>query len=166
MGMPLIGREEYKAIRADLRALRGGIIDTCTLIYGQHLQLLPLLTQQWRLVLIPQVVAEFGAHPRHMELLPGAASGSTDEALLGTAIDLHLPLFSEDGRLLRRARARHHPHYNCLMLLLALLIQGQISLAEHDRLHATLVQVARYSPAVLAWGQALHQAISGSLDGQ
>ena len=163
MGMPLIGREEYKAILADLRALRGGIIDTSTLIYGQHLQLLPLLAQQWRLVLIPQVVAEFGAHPGQMELLPGTGSGSTDEALLATAIDLQLPLFSEDGRLLRRARARHHPHYNSLMLLLALLVQRRISPAEHERLHAALVQVARYSPAVLAWGEALRLALSSSM---
>lgn len=162
----MTGCEDFGSILADLRGLRGGIIDTSTLIYGQHLQLLPLLAQQWRLVLIPQVVAEFGEHPSQMALWPGAASGSTDEVLLCTAIDLQLPLFSEDGRLLRRARARHHPHYNSLMLLLALLIQGQISLAEYDRLHATLLQVARYSPAVLAWGQALHQAISGSLDGQ
>ena len=160
------GCEDLEAILADLRGLRGGIIDTSTLIYGQHLQLLPLLAGQWRLVLIPQVVAEFGAQPEHMELCPGAASVSTDEALLCTAIDLHLPLFSEDGRLLRRARVCRHPHYNCLMLLLALLIQGRISLAEYGRLYAVLMQVARYSTAVLAWGQALHRAICDSLDGQ
>lgn len=162
----MTGSEDFGSILTDLRGLRGGIIDTSTLIYGQHLQLLPLLAQQWRLVLIPQVVAEFGAYPGQMALRPGAASGNTDETLLATAIDLQLPLFSEDGRLLRRARARHHPHYNSLMLLLALLTQGQISLAEYDRLHATLLQVARYSSAVLAWGQALHQAISESMGRQ
>ena len=154
-----------ETILAELRGLRAGIIDTSTLIYGQHLQLLPLLAGVWRLVLIPQVVAEFGRQPEHMELWPDVVSAGTDEALLRTAIDLHLPLFSEDGRLLRRARACNHPHYNCLMLLLALLSQGRLSPAEYECLYAMLVQVARYSPAVLAWEQALHQAICDRPDG-
>ena len=155
---------EHDQMVEELRGLQGGVIDTSTLIYGEHLHLLPLLAQQLRLVLIPQVVAEFGSHPHEMDLVPGTAQGTTDEVLLHTAIELHLPLSSEDGRLLRRARARQHPHYNSLMLLLALLVQGQITLAEYDRLHAVLVQVARYSPAVLAWGQALLQALMQSMD--
>ncbi len=162
--MPRTECEDCAPVLAELRALRGGLIDTSTLIYGERLQVLPLLARQWCLVTIPQVVAEFGRHPEQMELLNGPHAGSTDEVLLATAIDLRLPLLSEDGRLLRRARARQHPHYNSLMLLLALLVQGQITLAEYDRLHAVLVQVARYSPAVLAWGQALLQALMQSMD--
>lgn len=163
MGLPMTGCDDWGPILADLRELRGGIIDTSTLIYGQQVQVLPVLARQWRLVLIPQVVAEFGEHPSQMELLPDVLSGSTDEALLATAIDLQLPLFSEDGRLLRRARACHHPHYNSLMLLLALLVQRRISPVEHDRYRAALIRVARYSPAVLAWGEALQQAIADSM---
>ena len=150
--------EDFSPVLAELRALRGGLIDTSTLIYGERLQVLPLLARQWRLLIIPQVVVEFGRHPEQMELLNGPHASSTDEVLLATAIDLRLPLLSEDGSLLRRARARQHPHYNSLMLLLALLVQGHISPVEYDHLHAVLVQVARYSPTVLAWGQALHQA--------
>lgn len=152
-------------VLAELRGLRAGIVDTSTLIYGAHLHLLPLLARQWRLVLIPQVVAEFGGHPEQMELRASTFAGTTDEVLLHTAIDLQLPLFSEDGRLLRRARTLKHPHYNSLMLLLALLLQGQVPLAEHDRLHAALVQVARYAPAVLDRGTALRLALTDGIAG-
>lgn len=158
--------DEYGPLVAELRGLRGGVIDTSTLIYCEHLQLLPLLARQMRLVLIPQVVAEFGGHPAALEIVANAAPGPTDEALLHTAIMLRLPLLSEDGRLLRRARASHHPHYNTLMLLLALLARGQMSLAAFDRLHADLLRITRYSQAVLAWGQALHQAIARGMDRQ
>lgn len=123
-------------------------------------------TQQLRLVLIPQVVAEFGRHPHEMDLVPSTAQGTTDETLLHTAIELHLPLFSEDGRLLRRAQALHHPHYNTLMLLLALFAQGRIAPADYDRLRSDLLRVARYARAVVALGQALHQALISSMDGQ
>ncbi len=164
--MPLAERDEHDQMVEELRGLQGGVIDTSTLIYGEHLHLLPLLTQQLRLVLIPQVVAEFGSHPHEMDLVPSTAQGTTDETLLHTAIELHLPLLSEDGRLLRRAQALHHPHYNTLMLLLALLAQGQIAPAEYDRLHSDLLRVARYAPAVVAQGQALHQAFISSMDGQ
>lgn len=149
-----LGRVEEQ-IRAELRNLRGGVIDTSTLIHADRLHLLPLLSRQFHVVLIPQVVMEFGRQPDDMELFADAPTGPADTALWQSAMLLDLPILSEDGRLLRQARRRGHPHYNTLMLLPALHAQGMLPIADWLRLHAVLLEFARYGPQVIAHGNAV-----------
>lgn len=135
---------------ADLQALRGGLTDTSTLIYLDKLGILLFAGQWLQFVLIPQVVTEFGHQPKNTRLVASDWASTTDEAVVQTAQTRKMPVFSEDGRMLRQARQLQHPHYNSLMLLLALHAQGRLASTEFCRLRRTLVGVARYSAAVIA----------------
>ena len=76
---------------------------------------------------------------------------TVDEAIIATARTLALPIFSEDGRILRQARQMRHPHYNSLMLLLALYAQGFVAKGQFSRLRRHLLGYARYSQEVVAY---------------
>ncbi|WP_448875256.1 hypothetical protein [Desulfobulbus propionicus] len=144
---------------AELKDLRGGVADTSTLIYLENLGLLPLVGQWLLFVLTPQVITEFGRQPEGMLLFPATSTTTADDAVVQTAVRLGLPILSEDGRLLRQARRLRHPHYNSLMLLLALQAQGVLPASECTRLRQTLLGFARYSSAVIAHGDRVLQMI-------
>lgn len=148
-------------ICTELRGLGGGVADTSTLIYLEALEILPLVGQRLQLVLIPQVVAEFGRRPLDMRLVPSAPATTVDEAVVQTAIALDVPIFSEDGRMLRQARRLKHPHYNSLMLLLALRAQKVLPETEFFRLRRNLLAFARYSATVVAYADQVLDAIPG-----
>ncbi|MGD9947131.1 MAG: hypothetical protein AB7U29_01480 [Desulfobulbus sp.] len=143
--------QALKRVCTALRGLRGGVTDTSTLIYLDTLKILPLAGQWVQLMLIPQVVTEFGRQPVGMPLVTSASTTTTDEAVVQTAITLDVPLFSEDGRMLRKTRRLQHPHYNSLMLLLALHVQGILSEAQFFRLREELLGFAHYSKGVVAY---------------
>lgn len=146
---------------AELQSLREGLADTSTLIYLDALGIVPRIGQWLHIALIPQVVSEFGHHPTGMELVPSAEAVTVDEAVIQTAAALALPIFSEDGRILRQARKMQHPHYNSLMLLLALYAQGIVPQAQLSRLRLHLLSYARYSEEVVAYAdRVLHRLLA------
>nr|WP_320010471.1 hypothetical protein [uncultured Desulfobulbus sp.] len=142
-------------VYADLLQLRVGIVDTSTLIYLERLKLLSLISKHLQLYLIPAVVAEFGQRPKGMPLIAARHGSTTDSILLETAIELALPLLSEDGGLLRKARKREHPHYNTLMLLLTLRAQNVLSAQRCAALQTRLLTFARYSEDVCNYATGL-----------
>lgn len=150
-----------KRMYAELQGLGGGVADTSTLIYLEALEILPLVGQRLQLVLIPQVVAEFGRRPPDMRLVPSAPAATVDEAVVRTARALNVPIFSEDGRILRQARRLEHLHYNSLMLLLALRAQNVLPETEFSRLRRNLLGFARYSSTVIAYADQVLEAIPG-----
>ena len=147
---------------AELRELRGGVADTSTLIYLDKLKILPLAGQSLLFVLTPQVIAEFGRRTEGIRWVATASPPMADEAVVQTAVRLGLPILSEDGRILRQARRMQHPHYNALMLLLALHAQGKLPEPELFHLQQTLYAFARYSSAVIAYGERVGQMIRES----
>ncbi|MDD2463982.1 MAG: hypothetical protein PHI97_08285 [Desulfobulbus sp.] len=147
--------QALKQVCVELQGLRGGVTDTSTLIYLDSLEILPFAAQWFQFALIPQVVREFGRQPMGMQLVVPAPAATVDEAVTHTAITLGLPIFSEDGRILRKARQLRHPHYNSLMLFLALHAQGLLSEVDFFRLRDRLLGFARYSNVVLAYAEQL-----------
>jgi len=143
--------QALKQVCTELQSLRGGIADTSTLIYLETLGILPLIGQWLHVALIPQVVSEFGRHPAGMQLVQSVPATTVDEAIITTARALELPIFSEDGRILRQARKIHLPHYNSLMLLLALYAQGMVAQGQLSRLRLHLLGYARYSQEVVTY---------------
>jgi len=151
--------QTLQRVCAELLRLRGGVADTSTLIYLDTLGIIPLVGQWLHIALIPQVVNEFGHHPPDMDLVPSAPAATVDEAVIRTARGLALPIFSEDGRILRQARQMGHPHYNSLMLLVALHAQGMIPKAQLSRLRQHLLGYARYRKEVVAYADQVLQRL-------
>ena len=133
---------------AELRTLGGGAVDTSTLIYLDKCGLLETVGEHFDLLVAPGVAAEFGRSLPPCTLCRDAGPGDTDTAVLTLAAARHVPLLSEDRRLLQHCRKRAIPYYNTLMLLLALLIQGKIDDNGYRTARRILQRVARYSPAV------------------
>ena len=144
-----MGRVEtpVDSILSELRALRGGVADTCTLIYLERIDMLAQVSGFFQLLVPPDVVQEFGRVPARCTI-SGESSGDADQAVLQLAAERSLPVLSEDRQLLMSSRGLGLKYYNTLMILLALLHQQKISLAEYERAYASLRRIARYSPAV------------------
>jgi hypothetical protein len=145
---------------AELQGLRSGVVDTSTLIYLDRLGLLQRAARCMHLVLIPQVVREYGGQVAGTTLLVPAPAGPADRVVCAVAARLDLPVLSDDGTVLRAARRRHLRHYNTLMLILALCIQGDLARTAYPPLRDQLCTFARYSADVLAVGDALFQTLA------
>lgn len=154
---------DQTAVLRELRQFRGGVADTSTLIYLDRLGVLPLAARSFALLLIPQVVDEYGALPEGAVLASAPDSGPTDHLLCRVAQSLGQPVLSEDKQVLRRARALNLAYYNTLMLVLALGIQGFFPLATCAALLARLRTFARYGPDVLAVGDRMLQFLEQTL---
>jgi hypothetical protein len=150
---------DQKAALRELLGLRGGVVDTSTLIYLERLEVLSLAAHSFSLLLIPKVIAEYGCCPEGCTLTPFNDTGTTDEQLCRAAQSLSQPVLSEDRQVLRRARALGLSFYNTLMLVLALCAQNTLPLAEYPHFRNRLCAFARYSPAVIATGDAMYQAL-------
>lgn len=144
------------ALLRELQAFRGGVVDTSTLIYLERLGLLPQAARCFSLLLIPQVVAEYGARPGGTVLVAAIGSGTTDAMVCHTAQALDRPVLSEDKQVLRRAGALNLAFYNTLMIVLALCVQDRLPLEAFPVLRDRLCVFARYGPAVIAVGDALY----------
>lgn len=147
------------ALLQELRGLRGGVVDTSTLIYLERLELLSLAARSFSLLLIPQVIAEYGSCPVGCALTPVADAGTTDELLCRVAQSLAQPVLSEDRQVLRRARTLDLCFYNTLMLVLALCSQDDLPLTDYPDIRNHLCSFARYSPEVIAAGDTVYRAL-------
>jgi hypothetical protein len=150
---------DQASLLRELHAFRGGVIDTSTLIYLERLGMLSRTARSFSLLLIPQVVAEYGAQPEGVVLAAASTFGTTDETLCQTAHALGQPVLSEDKQVLRRARALNLCFYNSLMIVLALCAQGYLPLNTFPELRDKLYAFSRYSPGVLAVGDAVYEAL-------
>lgn len=97
-------------------------------------------------------------------MTPATECGTTDELLCRVAQSLALPVLSEDRQVLRRARALDLCFYNTLMLVLALCAQDNLPLVDYPDLRNRLCVFARYSPEVVATGDAVYQALHRNQD--
>jgi len=88
------------AIVTELKIFQGGVVDTSTLIYLEGIELLELCGRSFQLLVIPEVIAEFG-RPLHECILCGSGSmGNTDQSVLCFALERGVPVLSEDKALL------------------------------------------------------------------
>ena len=144
---------------AELSSLPGGVADTSTLIYLERLRLLQLAAQSLRLVVIPQVVREFGTQPKGDLAVIEAPPGPADQVVWQMAAALRLPVLTEDRGIIQKARKAGLPYYNALMVVLALHLQGFLNAKDCREALNQLPGFARYSPRVVAVGEAVWAAI-------
>jgi hypothetical protein len=153
-----MGRDVERIAR-ELLDFQGGVTDTSTLIYLERLGKLELAAHNFSLWIIPQVVEEYGAVPCGIRLPEPVLSGPTDAVLCHVAQLLAQPVLSEDKQVLRNAQRRNIPHYNTLMIILALYARGMLTTESYDAVRLELPTFARYSPQVFAVGDAVFQAL-------
>lgn len=152
-------KDAQAALLHELQAFRGGVVDTSTLIYLERVGMLPQAARFFSLLLIPQVVAEYGPRPGDTVPVAAVGGGATDAVVCQTAQALGWPVLSEDKQVLRRARALNLGFYNTLMLVLALCAQDRLPLDAFPAIRDSLCAFARYSPAVVAVGDALYRRL-------
>ena len=146
-------KPDPEIISRELLQLRGGVADTCTLIYLDRIGLLPRAGDFLQMLVLPCVVQEFGRLPAGCTLHKKILTTTPDQAVIELACKLQLPVFSEDRQVLLAAQRLGLHYYNTLMILLALLLQEKISCAEYHSSAAALRKFARYSPAVWLAGE-------------
>ena len=140
-------------IISELKIFQGGVADTSTLIYMEGIELLELCSRTFRLLVIPEVIAEFGRPLPECTLCGGGSIGNADRSVVRLALERGVPVLSEDKALLMSADRLGLPYYNSLMIVLALLFQKKLGLDAYHRAYNELVGIARYSPAVLQVGR-------------
>jgi hypothetical protein len=146
-------KPDIEQIAAELFKFRGGIVDTCTLIYLERIHLLSTVSQCFQLLILPDIVQEFGRHPTGCTLCKAISAAGPDQAVVRLAHELQLPVLSEDRQVLMAARSQGLRYYNTMMILLALLLQKKINLAGYEKAYASLLKFARYSSAVRQVGE-------------
>ena len=137
----------------ELKKFQGGVADTSTLIYLDRINLLLRVSNFFKLLVTPDVVCEFGRPPAGCIVCGETCVRGADQAVLQLATKLCLPVLSEDRQLLMSSRDQGLKYYNTLMILLVLLFQQKLSLAEYQRAYSSLLKIARYSPAVWQVGE-------------
>ena len=146
-------KPDPEQILDELKKFYGGVADTSTLIYLDRINLLPLVSKYFQLLVAPDVAREFGRPPAGCIVCGEICVEGADQAVLQLATEFSLPVLSEDRRLLISSRALGLKYYNTLMILLALLHQQKINLTEYERAYTSLRETARYSPAVWQVGE-------------
>jgi hypothetical protein len=72
-----------------------------------------------------------------------------DEGLLHAALQLGMPLVSEDKKLLHAAAASGLTYYNALMMIVFLVTRGRFGLEEYPVYRSRLLEFAHYSESVV-----------------
>ena len=156
--MDMTGKGKNDIVVA-LQRLQGGVVDTSTLIYLDRLSLLALAGDSFCLLVLPQVVREYGVQPPGTILVADADGGPADLALCRIAAAMHQAVFSEDKKVLQTARRANLSYYNTLMLIIALCSRRIIPLAAFADIRHRLLQFARYSSGVVAKGDDCFAAV-------
>jgi hypothetical protein len=146
-------RELERVVR-ELDTIRAVAIDTSSIIYLTKSALFEMLAETVELFTTAQVVTETGHFLRSVEVVEIAADNA-DDSILELAALRHIPLVSEDRKLLLRAERAGMRYYNALIMLSLLILRGVLSEAESGVSRERLLSVARYSNRVRAFGNDL-----------
>lgn len=132
------------------------VIDASSLIYASKAEFLQLLKGELHLCSSPDVLIEAGeALSAGVEAIESPVADTNDQSLLETARSCHLPLISEDGKLLKQCRQESLEYYNSLMLLNLLLFRERLSLEVFVEKRSLLQQTARYQKWIWTYGDAV-----------
>ena len=150
---------DIKTALQDVQQFKGGVIDTSTLIYLERLGLLNRIATLYRLLVVPQVLQEFDRSLPAQIICVQAPPGDADQALCPVASSHQLAVLSDDKHVLTLARSAGVVYFNTLMLLLLMLHNEQLSVAQCRAFLFKLFTFARYSDAVRSFGEQLLEHI-------
>ena len=136
------------------------LIDASSIIYMDRAKFLVLLASSIRLFSIQEILTETGPVSKHIKpLIHKKTSSSNDQKLVSCALDLDLPVISEDKKILKAMKRAGRPFFNSLMMLNFLLYRRRIQNQQYIQYHLALKKFARYSDDIWHYGAAVHTAI-------
>ena len=136
------------------------LIDASSIIYMDRAKILVLLASSIRLFSIQEILTETGPVSKRIKpLIHKKASSSNDQKLVSCALELDLPVISEDKKILMAMKRAGKPFFNSLMMLNFLLYRRRIQNQQYIQYHLALKKFARYSDDIWEYGAAVHAAI-------
>jgi hypothetical protein len=157
----LLKQKKHIAMVLDqFRVLEKAVIDASSIIYLEKTGCLHKLTHVLDLCAPEEIIAETGLSNLPVRLVPCRTKGRTNDELLCTlAIEMGLPVLSEDKKILCWAKERKLPYFNALMMLNFLLYKNEIDQEHHTRYRFRLTEFAWYSSGVLDFSHMVQTAI-------
>ncbi|MBN2736443.1 MAG: hypothetical protein JXR70_05640 [Spirochaetales bacterium] len=140
----------YTKSLENLKKLKSAVIDSSSIIYMEKAGFLDAVIAHLPLHSHNLVQDEI-AMPINIEWHYSDIK-ITDEAIIKLALELSMPLISDDKKMINRLIVEKQEAYNALMILHWLYLKAHISLSEHLEYLTRLIRVARYSPAVIEYG--------------
>jgi hypothetical protein len=139
-----------------LRRLRRACIDASTIIYAHKAGFLRAAAEALDLMSTERVLSEAGYQEpliRPVREGPDMDRLSADEGLVAVALDLGVPVISDDKRILIAAKAGGLDRFNAVMVLHLLYLRGRISIREHAECQQSLREFAWYSGWIWEFGR-------------
>jgi hypothetical protein len=140
--------------------LSKALIDASSIIYSNRAGFLDILASEIKLQSVSDILAEAGSASNQIDpLFYQDSSLSNDQKLISCALNLALPVISEDKKILQALKRTRKPYYNSLMMLNFLLYRKRIEIQEYDQYRQALQKFARYSDEVWNYGAKLQLVI-------
>lgn len=140
--------------------LNKALIDASSIIYIHRAEYLEILASSIRLFSIKEILSETG--PISERIIPisyNETSSSNDQKLISCAMDLRLPIISEDKKILMTMKRADRPFFNSLMMLLFLLYRRRIQNQQYVQYYLALKKFARYSDEIWKYGEKIRTTI-------
>jgi len=140
--------------------LNTALIDASSIIYIDRAEYLEILASSIRLFSIKEILSETG--PISERIIPityDETSPSIDKKLIACAMDLRLPVISEDKKILMTMKRADRPYFNALMMLLFLLYRRRIKNQQYVQYYLALKKFARYSDEIWEYGEKVRTVI-------
>ena len=136
------------------------LIDASSIIYIDRADFLATLASSIKLFSIPEILAETGPVSGNIKpLIYNKSSSSNDQKLISCALDLSLPLISEDKKILMAMKRAEKSFFNSLMMLNFLLYHRRIQHQQYIQYHLALKKFARYSDDIWQYGAKILAAV-------
>ncbi|MDB4264576.1 hypothetical protein N9893_00775 [bacterium] len=137
------------------------LIDASSIIYMDRAKFLMLLASSIRLFSIQEILTETGPVSKRIKpLIHNKTASSNDQKLVSCALELNLPVISEDKKILMAMKRAGRPFFNSLMMLNFLLYRRRIQNQQYIQYHLALKKFARYSDDIWDYGAAVNAAIN------
>jgi len=137
------------------------LIDASSIIYMDRANFLVLLASSIRLFSIQEILTETGPVSKRIKpLIYNKTASSNDQKLVSCALELNLPVISEDKKILMAMKRAGRPFFNSLMMLNFLLYRRRIQNQQYIQYHLALKKFARYSDDIWDYGAAVNAAIN------
>ena len=151
----MLDESEFQDVLRRFDGLDRCLVDSSSIIYMGKAGFLSVLSSTLDLATIPEVAEEVGNEAIEgitIEILPApGGSASTDRRLVDAAVELAVPILSEDRKLLLEADRRGLDYYNALMMVGLLERRSVLSAEAAEAVVEKLLLVAHYSRRVRSY---------------
>ena len=158
---PKVAKFKTTEVIQQFKALDQAVIDACSMIYLNKLQLLPLLAKQIQLFTPQLIFEETGFGEQKGIIVKESPNFSLpDKQLMAMALQLNLPLISDDGQVLKVAQKMKLTYFNSLMMVIFLYFKKEINFSTLQQKKVQLLNLAYYAPWIARAGEQLITELS------